>query len=71
MVGQLKAVPNPFRSLAQVRGKEREWFVLYDISGRRTGTYRGDRIGIDLPPGVYFLRSLEGDSAPARVVKVR
>jgi hypothetical protein len=39
--------------------------------GRKAGTYRGDRIGEELKAGVYFLRPLNGDSRPVRVVKVR
>jgi len=63
--------PNPFVSFATVPGHSSESFTLYDISGRRVGTYRGDRIGEGLRAGVYFLRA-EGKSAkPLRVVKVR
>jgi hypothetical protein len=46
-------------------------FALYDISGRRVGTYRGDRIGEGLRAGVYFVRALEGKAGLARIVKVR
>jgi len=43
----------------------------YDISGRRVGTYRGDRMGEGLRAGVYFLRAFEGEAELARIVKVR
>ena len=69
--GQLKAQPNPFVSFAAIPGHETENFELYDISGRRIGTYRGDRIGHDLGPGVYFVRAKGGTGITARVVKVR
>jgi hypothetical protein len=70
-VRQLKATPNPFISFATLPGHEAERFSLYDISGRKVGTYRGDRVGEGVAPGVYFLRPLKGDSRPVRIVKVR
>jgi len=48
----LKITPNPFISFATLPGHEAERFSLYDIAGRRVGTYRGDRIGEGLTPGV-------------------
>jgi bacillopeptidase F len=63
--------PNPFTSFFAVPGHETECFSLYDISGRRVGTYRGDRIGEGLQAGVYFVRAAKGDQKPLRVVKVR
>jgi hypothetical protein len=63
--------PNPFVSFTSVPGHASELFALYDISGRRVGTYKGDRIGEDLPPGIYFLRGKDGMSPPLRIVKVR
>jgi hypothetical protein len=63
--------PNPFTSFSRIPGHETERFALYDIAGRRVGTYQGNRIGGDVAPGVYFLRR-EGDSEkPLRIVKVR
>jgi hypothetical protein len=70
-VGQLKAQPNPFVSFAAITGHETESFELYDISGRKVGTYRGDRIGQDVGPGVYFVRAKGETGITARVVKVR
>jgi hypothetical protein len=67
----LRVIPNPFISYATLPGHSSDHFSLYDISGRKVGTFRGDRIGVDLEPGVYFLRSLNGDSKPVRIVKVR
>ena len=68
---RLKATPNPFISFTSVIGHERDHFALYDVSGRRVGTYKGDRIGEGLVPGVYFLRALEGKTGLARIVKIR
>lgn len=66
------ASPNPFRSFARVPGHEAEWFGLYDVSGRQVGTYRGDRIGEGLTPGVYFMKGMgNSGAAPVRIVKVR
>jgi hypothetical protein len=70
-VSRIKIMPNPFTSFAEVPGQEKETFELYDIAGRRVGTYRGDRIGANLPAGVYFLRSSGKTSTPVRIVKVR
>jgi hypothetical protein len=67
----IKATPNPFSSFATVPGYETERFALYDIAGRRVGTYKGERIGMDLRPGVYFIRALEGKAGLARIVKIR
>ena len=66
-----KITPNPFTSFARVAGLEGERFDLYDITGRRVGTYRGDRVGEGLAAGVYFLRTENGASKPVRIVKVR
>jgi len=67
----LTLTPNPIVSFAKVPGYESERFALYDISGRKVGTYRGDRIGEGLGAGVYFLRSEGKDAKPLRIVKVR
>jgi hypothetical protein len=67
----LKATPNPFTSFAKVPGHEAERFSLYDVSGRKVGVFRGDRVGEGLAPGVYFLRSSDGNAKPLRIVKVR
>ena len=63
--------PNPFASFARVPGHVTENFELYDISGRRVGTYRGSRIGQDVGPGVYFLKLEQGYAKPFRIVKVK
>ena len=63
--------PNPFTSYTSVPGQEAERFALYDISGRKVGVYKGDRIGEGLSPGVYFLREAGRGSPLARIVKVR
>jgi len=67
----LKITPNPFISFATLPGHEAERFSLYDIAGRRVGTYRGDRIGEGLTPGVYFLKPKSREARPLRVVKIR
>jgi hypothetical protein len=63
--------PNPFTSFASIPGHSSERFSLYDITGRKVGVYKGDRIGADLGPGIYFLRAEGGGSKPLRVVKIR
>jgi len=64
-------VPNPFSSFTSVSGHSSDRFALYDISGRKVGVYKGDRIGSGLSAGVYFLRPQEGNAKPVRVVKIR
>lgn len=71
IIGSLRSIPNPFTSFATLPGHEAERFTLYDISGRQVGTYRGDRVGADLEPGVYFLRNEGKDAKPLRIVKLK
>ena len=68
---RITATPNPFTSFTTVPGHSSDRFALYNVSGRRVGVYRGDRIGEGLVPGVYFLAPEGGKAKPARVVKVR
>lgn len=63
--------PNPFVSYARLPGHEAGLFSLYDISGRKVGTYKGVRVGEGLSAGVYFLCPEGGGAKPLRVVKVR
>ncbi len=63
--------PNPFFSFTKVCGYEKERFVLYDVTGRKVGIYQGDKIGLGLPPGVYFLVSEDKSLKPVRIVKIR
>jgi hypothetical protein len=69
-VGSVKATPNPFASFARVPRHETERFELYDASGKKQGTYLGNRIGEGLPPGVYFVRLVGEHGRSLRVVKV-
>jgi len=68
---RLTVFPNPFTSFAHVPGHYSERFALYDVSGRKVGTFKGDRVGEGLAPGVYFLRPEGKDAAPLRIVKLR
>jgi hypothetical protein len=68
---QLEATPNPFISFARVPGHERERFAVYDVSGRKVGTYQGDRIGEGLNAGVYFIVPADKKALPVRIIKVR
>jgi hypothetical protein len=68
---RLTVSPNPFTSFATIPGHSSERFALYDISGRKVGTYQGDRIGKGLSAGVYFLRPEGREAKPLRVIKLR
>ena len=73
---RVTARPNPFASFATIPGHEAERFSLYDVSGRKVGTYKGDRVGEGLAPGVYFLKYQEmlkqvQHDEIVRIVKVR
>jgi len=63
--------PNPFASFGTIPGHFSERFALYDIAGRKVGTYKGDRVGEGLSAGVYFIRHDHSDIKPLRIVKVR
>jgi hypothetical protein len=63
--------PNPFISFATVPGHEAESFALYDVSGRKVGVYKGDRIGSGLSAGIYFLKPEGQGAKPLRIVKLR
>jgi hypothetical protein len=69
----LRVQPNPFSSFAVVPGQEAESFILSDVSGRKVGICKGDRVGEGLPPGVYFLspvaRPAPPRTRPLRIVK--
>jgi hypothetical protein len=66
-----RVAPNPFISFATIPGHEAESFALYDVSGRRVGVYKGDRIGAGLSAGIYFLKPEGNNSKPLRIVKLR
>lgn len=67
----IRITPNPFTSFASIPGYEGEHFNLYDISGRKVGVYKGDRIGADLSAGIYFLRPENRGRNLLRIVKLR
>jgi hypothetical protein len=67
----LSVAPNPFISYAKTPGHEAESFALYDISGRKVGVYKGNRIGEELSSGVYFLKPAARDDKPLRIIKLR
>ena len=68
---RIKIKPNPFVSFAFVAGHEKENFAVYDIAGKRVGVHRGDRIGIGLNAGVYFIKSENCDTKLMRIVKLK
>jgi YVTN family beta-propeller protein len=68
---RITAKPNPFTSFATIPGHEAERFVLFDVTGRKVGTCKGDRIGEELKAGVYFLRPAGQFAKPLRVLKLR
>ena len=67
----VRITPNPFTAFATIPGHEGDRFVLYNISGRVSGIYKGDKIGADLSPGVYFVKEVMQKSPLLRIVKIR
>jgi len=67
---ECRTAPNPFSSHTIVQGHEEERFALYDSAGKLVGKYSGDRIGGDLPVGVYLLVPEMINAKPALIVKV-
>jgi len=67
----IRLVPNPFTTFATLPGHSSDHFSLYDISGRRVGVFKGDKIGLGLSAGIYFLKPEGKDSKPLRIVKLR
>ncbi len=65
------ARPNPFTSFTTILEHETECFNLYDVSGRHVGIYKGNRIGANLLPGVYFIMQEDKQEVKTRIVKVR
>jgi WD40 repeat protein len=70
-LGSLQVWPNPFSSHCRVVGHERDEFTVFDHSGRQVGRASGDRIGAGLAAGVYFVRGIESNAAPLRIVKTK
>ncbi|GAG64604.1 unnamed protein product, partial [marine sediment metagenome] len=68
---RLDIYPNPFVSYARILGHEDDDFMLYDILGRLLEIYKGEQIGADLSPGVYFIEGFSEGFAPVRIVKVK
>ena len=64
-------VPNPFTFYAAAPGYEKSQFAVYDVAGKRVGIYRGNRIGEELPAGVYFVMDKAKNAMPMLIVKVR
>lgn len=68
---RLKVEPNPFISFTTISGYKQENFYVYDIDGRFVRNYRGERIGVGLPAGVYFIKARNISDELIRVVKLR
>jgi len=63
-------VPNPFRGLARMPGRERALLWVYDVAGARVAVQRGDRLGPGLEPGVYVFRETDGKGPAYRALKL-
>ena len=71
---RIKIKPNPFVAFTTVTGHEKENFAVYDIAGKKVGTYGGERVGLDLNSGVYFICGLSEGSKnfkPVRIIKIK
>ncbi len=67
----LKTEPNPFVSYTHILGAEKAVFLLFDINGRKVGTYMGSKIGENLPAGVYYIISENKNIKPIRIVTIK
>lgn len=71
----LRVLPNPFHRFTRAIGRDNDWFVVCDASGRMVGRYKGKSIGADLASGVYFVWPLNprpaDDYRPSPLVKIR
>jgi hypothetical protein len=67
---RLTVVPNPCNAYAVVTEHEDEYFILYNSCGMIVGIDRGDRIAMDQPSGIYFIRSLHDNNAISRIIKI-
>uniref|UniRef100_A0A7C4TDI3 T9SS type A sorting domain-containing protein n=1 Tax=candidate division WOR-3 bacterium TaxID=2052148 RepID=A0A7C4TDI3_UNCW3 len=68
---KFSVLPNPFTSYTKVSGNSQNEILVYDIQGRLMGRYKGNYIGEDLKPGVYFLK-LDGSKLnPLKVLKIK
>ena len=68
---EFKICPNPFTAYTTILGYERDYFTVYDISGRKVGRYKGNNLGVGLAAGVYFVVPEKSGGKPARVVKIK
>ena len=67
----IRIYPNPFDHAARIPEHNKEVFLVYDIRGIKVGEYRGEHIGPDLSPGVYFIKpALNLKSQLLKIVKV-
>ncbi len=69
--GPLTIFPNPFTTFASILGYENEYFLLYDLTGKQIGRYKGDYIGGEVQTGIYFIVPEDKSLSPVRVVKIR
>jgi hypothetical protein len=68
---RVTADPNPFASFTRIPGREGERFDIFDVSGKKVGTYWGSRIGQGLSPSAYFIRLNDKQGMNLRIVKVK
>jgi hypothetical protein len=66
-----RAIPNPFVEYTVIPGHGQKFFAVYNSTGQFVGSYPGNRLGGDLPGGVYFAAPRKGDHEPIQIIKVR
>jgi len=62
---------NPFIFFTTIPGHENEFFEVKDIIGRSVGIYKGDKIGENLLPGIYFLSLSNTNIQGIRIIKIK
>jgi hypothetical protein len=68
---KITAQPNPFTEYTTIKGSEKSYFKLYDISGRQIGIYEGRQIGANIPAGVYFIKPSGKKVDFLRIIKIQ
>jgi photosystem II stability/assembly factor-like uncharacterized protein len=68
---ELTVQPNPVRSTGRIPGQTQTLFYIFDVTGRQVGLCRGDGIGKNLKPGIYFAEAANSANQRIKFIKLR